>query len=103
MRHFKNENQYLNGRKEPSLKVLNDDILTGSYEVSVEVTDPKSRKTYSKNYSHEKGRASYGGNSVVYFTTGVSMKTEFKFIVQDWMTQSEPMIYKIKYLNKDNI
>ena len=102
MRHFKNENQYLNGRKEPILKVLNDDILTGSNDVSVEVTDPKSGKTYIKNYSHEKGRAPYGGNCVVSPMTGISMKTEFKFIVQNWITKSLPMIYKIKYLNKDN-
>jgi len=100
--HFKNEAQYLNGRKEPNLKVLNEELLTGDNVFTIIVTD-KTGKTYSKNYSYEKGRAPYGGSCVVSPSNGISMQTNFKFGISGWITNSEPMIYRIKYLNKDNV
>lgn len=79
--HFKNEAQYLNGRREASLKILNEDLLTGYNEFKIEVTD-KTGKTYLKSYSYEKSRAPYGGSCVVSPSVGTSMKTEFKFKIQ---------------------
>jgi len=37
--HFKQDNQYLNGRRELFLKVLNEDLVTGNNEIIVEVID----------------------------------------------------------------
>lgn len=98
--HFLNDSQYLNSRKEPQLKISNDDLLTGYNEVKIEVTD-KTGKTYFKIYNYEKNRAPYGGNCAVSPMTGVSMKTDFKFIISGWISKSLPLVYKIKYSNKN--
>lgn len=102
VRHFNKDIQYINSRKEINLKVLNEDLLTGDNLIMIEVTD-KTGKTYSKSYTYEKGKAPYGGNCVVSPNSGISMKTDFKFTLSGWISTSEPLIYKIKYLNSEKI
>jgi len=99
--HFKQDNQYLNGRREFNLKVLNDDLFTGYNEIIVEVKD-KSGERFLKNYNYQKARAPYGGNCLVSPMTGISLSTNFVFNISGWETNAKPLIYKIKYLNEDN-
>jgi len=100
--HFLKDEQYLNGRNEPNLKVLNEDLLTGFNDFVLVLTD-KGGNNFTKNYSYEKPRAPYGGNCVVSPMIGVSMKTNMKFTTSGWISKSEPFIYKIKYLNSNKI
>jgi len=100
--HFQNEAQYINIRKEPYLKVLNDDLLTGDNVFNIQITD-KAGKTYTKSYSYEKHRAPFGGSCDVSPSNGISMQTNFKFSISSWITNLKPLIYRIKYLNNDNV
>ncbi len=101
--HFNEDKQYINGRKEIKLKVLNEELLTGVNNIIIKVIDDINEKEFSKKYLYEKHRAPYGGYCQVSPRTGISMKTNFKFSISNWITKSEPMIYDIKYLNKDKI
>jgi len=100
--HFIQDNQHLNGRRELFLKVLNDDLLFGKNEIIVEVID-KTERRFLKNYNYQKARSPYGGNCLVSPLTGISLSTNFVFNISGWETNTKPMIYKIKYLNEDNL
>jgi len=99
--HFKQDNQYLNGRRELFLKVLNEDLFIGNNKIIIEVKDISGER-FLKNYNYHKARAPYGGNCVVSPLTGISLSTNFVFDISGWETNGKQMIYKIKYLNEDN-
>lgn len=101
--HFKVSTQYLNGVNQLTLRILYNDLLVGTNKILLTITSRRTNKDYIKNYEYEKGVPPYGGNIIVVPSSGTSLVTEFQFNVNNWKTNSLPLIYKIKYLNTNKI
>lgn len=101
--HYRQQSQYLNGRNEINLRILYNDLLVGTNKIELKVTSHSSNKQYLKSYEYEKGVPPYGGNIITTPSWGYSLSTEFKFYISNWKSNSLPLIYKIKYLNANNI
>lgn len=101
--NFNQESKYINGRNELRLKILNEDLLIGNNLINLTITDPKTNKIFTKTVNYEKSKPPYGGDCNVHPATGISMSTIFEFTIKEWINNSDILIYKIKYLNKNNI
>lgn len=103
VKHFISESQYLNGREEFLLKVLNNDMLIGKSEIILQIKSKETNALYLKTYYNEKNKPPYGGSCLVIPSVGISLETEFQFNLNDWIGSSYPLFYKIKYLNSNQI
>ena len=103
IKHFKSESQYLNGQKEMNLRIKYDDLLNGINNIELTIIDPILENKYYKEILFEKAIPPYGGNCFLVPSIGYSFLTEFSFIVSDWISSFFPLLYKIKYLDSNNI
>jgi len=101
--HFTSENQYLNGVNEIKLRVKLSDLLIGLNKIIINIINPKTGKNYSKSYDYEKGLRPYGGDCRIEPFDGYSLQTNFNFTIQNWISKSKTLIYKIKFENKNKI
>jgi len=96
------EDKYLNGRNEIRLRVKKDDLLIGLNKFYLELIDKNSDK-YFKEFTYEKSIKPYGGSCIVTPSFGISLETNFTFIIENWISSSFPLIYSLKYSNNENI
>ncbi len=100
--NFKDDFKYLNSRKESNLKISRNDLLSGFNDIILEIFDPKLNKTFRKFFRYLKPIPPYGGNCIVNPPKGIFGKNNFEFIFSGWKSESAPLIYRVKYLDKKN-
>ena len=101
--YFKSNDSYINGKNEISLRVKYEDLLNGLNDITIIITNPKNNKIYSKTYQFEKGKPPFGGNCQVNPQKGFSLATNFTFTFENWKSNLMPLLYKIKFENKNKI
>ena len=100
---FKDKIQYLNGQKERELRVKLSDLFVGENKINLIITNKTNNKKYEISYIYYKYFQPFGGNCNVLPQVGISLLTNFTFTVSDWKSDSNKLLYKIKYLNKNDI
>jgi len=101
--HFKSDNQYLNSNNEISLLINYSDLLEGINLISVKLTNLRTGFVISKSIEFNKDKLPHSGSCQTNKKNGISLQTSISFLADNWKSDFLPFLYKIKYLNKNNI
>ena len=100
--NFKDDLKYLNSRQESNLKISRNDLLLGFNNILLEIFNPNQNITFRKILNYLKPIPPYGGNCRVNPPNGIFGKDIFEFTFSGWISESLPLIYKVKYLDNKN-